>query len=273
VGVRGSLLITVGNAASDVSLDVLVVTGGHPYEAEPFFAVFDALEGVRWSHSTSPGLGHDVVVFYDMPGLRFTRSDPPVDFVDPSDEQRATIEALLDTGTGLVFMHHAVAGWPTWERYADIVGGRFHYQPGRLADVDYPDSGYVFDVRHTIEVLQPDHPVCAGLPPAFELTDELYCFPVLDDRVVPLMRTTFDTTDDRLFFSADLAIRGRRNSREGWQHPPGSPVVAWARHEGHSPIVYLQFGDGPVTYGDHWFRRVLHNAITWVASPEAHHDG
>lgn len=251
-------------------LDVLVVTGGHPYQPEPFFAVFDALPGIRWSHDSSPATGHDVVVFYDMPGLRFTRADPPVELVPPTDQQQATIEALVAQGTGLVFLHHAVAGWPSWERYAHIVGGRFHYQPGRLNGVDYPDSGYVFDVRHTVEVLDPDHPVCAGLPARFDLTDELYCFPVLDDRVVPLMRTTFDTTDDRQFFSADRAVRGLRNSNEGWHHPPGSPLVAWARSEGRSPIVYLQFGDGPVTYADASFRHVLHNAVTWVASEDAH---
>ncbi len=255
---------------SSTSLDVLVVTGGHPYQAEPFFAVFDTFEDVTWRHDTTPAVGHDVVVFYDMPGLRFTRGEPPVDFVEPTDEQQAIIEALLETGTGLVFMHHAIAGWPTWERYAEIIGGRFHYQPGRLSGVDYPDSGYVFDIQHTVQVLEPEHPVCAGLPPTFELTDELYCFPVLDDRVVPLLRTTFDTSNDRQFFSADLAIRGHRNTNEGWQHPPGSPLVGWVRSEGRAPIVYLQFGDGPVTYGDEWFRRVLHNAITWTASTQAH---
>jgi trehalose utilization protein len=33
--------------------------------------------------------------------------------------------------------------------------------------------------------------------------------------------------------------------------------------------VYLQFGDGPVTYGDDNFRRVLRNSIDWVASDAA----
>ena len=35
-------------------LDVLVVTGGHPFEAEPFFAVFDALDGINWTGATAP---------------------------------------------------------------------------------------------------------------------------------------------------------------------------------------------------------------------------
>jgi type 1 glutamine amidotransferase len=174
------------------------------------------------------------------------------------------IHELCESGCGLVFLHHAIASWPAWAEFADIVGGRFHYAPASLHGVDYPDSGYRFDVRHTVEVLEPDHPVCAGLGERFTLTDELYCFPVLSGEITPLLRTTFDTTDTSQFFSADLAIRGRRNSNEGWHHPPGSPLVGWTKQAGRSPVVYLQFGDGPQTYADPSFRKVLSNAIQWV---------
>lgn len=252
-----------------MTLHTLVVTGGHPFEAEPFFAVFDALDDVTWTPGDEPAGGHDVVVFYDMPGLRFTRTDPPLELLEPTDGQRATIAELCTSGTGLVFLHHAIASWPAWPAYAELVGGRFHYAPAQLDGVAYPDSGYRFDVTHTVEVLEPDHPVCAGLGTSFTLTDELYCSPVLTDRVVPLMRTTFDTADSSQFFSADLAIRGRRETNEGWTHPPGSDHVAWATAAGASPVVYLQFGDGPETYADPSFRRALANAIRWTASAEA----
>jgi len=250
-------------------VDVLVVTGGHQFEPEAFFAVFDALEGVSWTGGTEPEPGHDVVVFYDMPGIRFTRADPPLELVPPTDPQRRTIADLLDRGTGMVFLHHAVASWPTWEHYAHVVGGRFHYAPATLGGVAYPDSGYRHDVTHTVEVLDPSHPVCAGLGSSFTLTDELYCFPVLVDDVVPLMRTTFDTSDGSAFYSANLAIRGMRDSNVGWTHPPGSDLVCWVKSAGRSPVVYIQFGDGPVTYRDPSFRRVLRNAIAWAASPQA----
>ena len=201
------------------------------------------------------------------PGCGSPASDPPAELIEPSADQRAVIDQLCADGAGLVFLHHAVAGWPAWPEYAELVGGRFHYQPGRMGGVDYPDSGYVFDVTHTVEVLAPEHPVCAGLGESFTLTDELYCFPVLSDDVTPLMRTTFDTSDASQFFSADLAIRGQRESNDGWTHPPGSDLVAWTRQAGASRVVYLQFGDGPVTYADPAFRRALSNAIGWAARP------
>ena len=126
---------------------------------------------------------------------------------------------MLDAGRGMVFLHHAVASWPAWPEFAGIVGGRFHYQPADLAGRSWPDSGYVFDVQHTVEVLEPDHPITAGLDTSFDIVDELYLFPVFEEDVVPLMRSRYDFSDSN-FFSADLAIRGTRNSNDGWSHPP-----------------------------------------------------
>jgi len=259
---------------------VLLVTKGHPYDRQPFFAVFDDNPAIDWCHVDQPAAralfhpdradGFDAFVCYDMPGITFTRADPPTRFETPPSDYVAGFTALLEAGQGMVFLHHAIAGWPAWEGYARILGGRFHYQPGTLAGVAYPDSGYQFDVSHHVEVVDPDHPVCAGLEGGFDLTDELYLFPVLEDRVVPLLRTTFDMSDPSRFWSSDAAIRGRRNTNEGWSHPPGSQLVGWVKNAGRSPLVYLQFGDGPVTYADASFRRVLANAIAWVASPAAH---
>jgi uncharacterized protein len=260
-------------------LRVLLVTKGHPFQREPFFAVFDADTGIEWTHVEQPAaraLFHpdrardfDVFVMYDMPGITFTRGDPPVRFDEPPADYVTGFEALLDAGKPMVFLHHAVAGWPAWARYAEIVGGRFHYQAARLGDDDYPDSGYRFDVTHRVEIIDDNHPICAGLEGGFEITDELYMFPVLADDVVPLMRTTFDVGDARNFYSADHGIRGKRNDNEGWSHPPGSDLVAWVKHAGHSPIAYLQFGDGPGTYADPNYRRALGNAIRWAASDDA----
>jgi type 1 glutamine amidotransferase len=258
-----------GTPGSATAIDTLVVTGGHAFEAEPFFAVFDSYEGITWSATTEPTTGHDVVVFYDMPGIQFTHGDPPAELIAPTAEQRRVVAEIVDAGTGLVFLHHAIGSWPAWDAYARMVGGRFHYAPASFAGVELPDSGYRFDVTHTVEVLEPAHPVCAGLGSSFTLTDELYCFPALEEDVVPLMRTTFDTSDSSAFFSADHAIRGRRNDNDGWSHPPGTDLVAWAKSAGRSPVVYLQFGDGPQTYANPSFRLALHNAIRWAASADA----
>ncbi len=262
--------------SSPEQIRVALVTKGHPFDTAAFFEVFDANDAIVWTHIEHPealelveperAAEFDVFVMYDMPGITFTRSDPPIEFVPPPPGYAEKFRALLDAGKGMVFLHHAVAGWPAWPEYADTVGGRFHYQPATLDGVDYPDSGDRHDVTHTVEVLDASHPICAGIDTSFEITDEVYLYPVFEDRVQPLMRSNYDFVDAN-FYSADLAIRGSRNDRIGWSHPPGSNLVAWTKAVGSSPVAYLQFGDGPQTYADVNYRRILANAIAWAAAP------
>jgi type 1 glutamine amidotransferase len=47
---------------------------------------------------------------------------------------------------------------------------------------------------------------------------------------------------------------------------PHADLLGWARMVGNSPTVYLQPGDGPSTYADPHYRRLLANAINWVAA-------
>lgn len=258
-------------------LRVALLTKGHPFDAASFFAVFDSFEGIEWTHIEHPEAlevveperagDFDVLVMYDMPGITFTRSDPPVEFVDPPDGYPEAFAAMIERGQGMVFLHHAIAGWPTWPQYAETVGGRFHYQPAELDGVEYPDSGYRHDVTHTVEVIDPNHPICEGLDPSFEITDEVYLFPVFEESVTPLMRSTHTFTDDE-FYSADLAVRGQKSSNAGWNHPTGSNLLVWTKSAGQSPIAYIQFGDSSNTYADANYRRLLGNAIRWAATKE-----
>jgi len=263
---------------SEELLRVLVVTGGHPYQADPFFAAFSADPGLVWAHAPQPSAQAwlaapvtgqwDAIVFYDMPGVGLRPGALP----EPESPPPALMEGmrrLLDSGQGIVFLHHAIASWPKSDEYAHWVGGRFLYRPGRLAERDWPDSGYAFDVRHHLTPVDPRHPVLAGLEMGLTLTDELYLAPVLEDEVIPLLRSDAAFTEDR-FWSAAAAVQGRLNSRNGWTHPPGSDLVAWAKRSRRSPVVYLQPGDGPSAYADEAWRKLLGNAIRWVASDEGH---
>ena len=43
----------------------------------------------------------------------------------------------------------------------------------------------------------------------------------------------------------------------------------WIKTYKNSPVVYLQFGDGPEAYQNPNFRRILSQAIKWASSDEA----
>jgi len=153
---------------------VAVITGGHRFDEEGFRAVFESLE-VDWfqiEHPAAQALFSvdaaseiDVFVLYDMPGIEFTGHEPPARLHQPPDDYVKNFIALLERGQGMVFLHHAIAGWPAWPRYAQIVGGYFNYQSKGEHGLSLPDSGYRHGVRHTVEVVEIDHPVCAGLEP------------------------------------------------------------------------------------------------------------
>ena len=251
---------------------LLVLSGGHPYEAEPFAALLASLGGWTVTHLLHPeaerlvGEGcadeADAILFYDMPGYTF--ADGQVLARPPSEAVRRAILDRFAAGRGAVAMHHALAGWAEWPEWSELLGGRFLYQPGEVRGRAQPDSGYRHDVAYVAEVAA-DHPVTAGLPASFAMSDELYLAPVFDDEIVPLIRARYDFVRDN-FYSAAAAVAGEMFSNEGWTHPPGSDCVAWVRQAGNAPLVYLQFGDGPAAYANPHVRRALANALGFVAA-------
>ena len=258
-------------------LNVLVAAKGHPYLRDPFMAMFDALPGIACTLVEQPAVqrlmtvegmaGFDALVLYDMPGLDFSAPGGPRS-VTPDPVFQKGFLGLLEAGKGVVALHHAIAGWPAWPEYAELLGGRFLYQPGLLRGAERQDSGYRHDVKHRVSLLRPDHPVVAGLPAAFPLTDELYLSEVFEDVIEPLLASDYAFTQSH-FYSAAQAIAGKMFSNVGWDHPPGSNLIGWTKRARRSPLVYLQPGDGPDTYADPNYRHLIENAVRWVASPEA----
>ena len=259
-------------------LDALLICKGHPYEREPFYAIFDAMEGVDWTLVEQPAAQalfdvdaaarYDAFVLYDMPGIQFNPQprEPPA-FEEPSAKLKQGLQALLDAGQGFVFLHHAIAGWPAWPEYGDLIGGRFLYLPQALRGAPRPDSGYRHKVTHTISTVG-EHPVLDGIPDSFQITDELYLGEVFEDEVTPLLRSDYNFVAEN-FYSATLAVQdGQMFSNEGWQHEAGSNLIGWAKEVNEARIVYLQCGDDPEAYANPHFQRLIANAIRWVAKEQ-----
>lgn len=252
----------------------LVAVRGHPFDRSAFDAVFQSMNGISATMVDQPAAAqlmnpdamreYDALVLYDMPGLDFTvgKGAPAYMQADPVVQQG--LRALLEAGKGVVALHHALAGWPLWDDYGEWLGGRFLYHPGTVRGEARLDSGYAHNVTYQANVVA-EHPVTAGLPRSFPLTDEPYLCEIFDDSVTPLLRSDGDFTRDS-FFSADLAVKGRMYDRKGWAHPPGSNLIGWAKQALNSRLVYLQPGDGVAVYEDVNYRRLVENAIRWVAA-------
>lgn len=251
---------------------LLVLSGGHPYEAGPFAELLASFDGWTVTHLIHPAAetavaegaanDADAVLFYDMPGYSF--GDGRAATRPPSFTYRRAITDYFARGGGGVAMHHAIAGWAEWPDWAEMIGGRFLYEPGEAHGEEHLDSGYRHEVRYDAVVLDPNHPVTAGLPPRFPLCDELYLAPVWG-AANPLLRADHAFVRDN-FYSASQAVAGRMFSNEGWDHRPESDLIAWEKPVGAGRLVYLQPGDGPAAYADPNLRRFLSNALAYVAA-------
>jgi uncharacterized protein len=258
---------------------VLAVTGGHSFDLDAFRTMFSDICAERdwlWAHAVQPSAQQwfdstqagvwDAIVCHDIPGLHLKRGEPPA-ATGPTDDQKSTITAMLEAGQGLVVTHHSLAGWPAWDGWATALGGRFNYAPGRLGDADWPSSGTRIDTYRAQVVER--HPVTEGVDD-FTLTDELYLCPIFDNEVVPLLRADADFDPRRFIRTFEHVTVGEDAAPSCEGHPAASNLIAWAKVAGRSPVVYIQPGDTAATFALPHYRRLLANAIAWVASPAAH---
>ncbi|KWV91313.1 ThuA domain-containing protein [Erythrobacter sp. YT30] len=255
---------------------LLVLSGGHPYEAEPFDELIHSLGDWEVTHLTHPEAekavavgaadGADALLFYDMGGYTF--ADGSVTSRAPSANFRDAITRRFASGKGAVAMHHAIAGWSEWPQWHEWLGSKFFYQPGTWQGLAVPDSGYRHDVDYTAHIVK-DHPITAGVPHEFAVCDELYLCPIDESAVTPLIRAQgFEFSRDN-FYSAARAVAGDMFSRNGWEHPPGSNLIGWETRAENAPLVYLQFGDGPQTYANPNVRQILANALQYTAGAQS----
>jgi uncharacterized protein len=213
---------------------VLIITSGHEFERQPFFAMFDAMTGITYSSVEHPAANAlyndpalkevDALVFYDMNQTI-------------SEQQKAGFLAMLKQGKGVVFLHHSLASYQSWDEFTAVRGGKYVLPELLPESQKEKASTYRHDVEVNVHVVNPQHPVTQGLAD-FVLHDEVYGNYEVRPDVVPLLRT---------------------------DHPQSTPVIAWATQYGASKIVYIQPGHDHWTYDNANYRRLVENAIRWVA--------
>jgi uncharacterized protein len=143
----------------------------------------------------------------------------------------ATREALagfVADGGGLVGVHTATICFDDWPEWGDVLGGTWDWERS-----SHPPLGPA-PVR-----LTGAHLVTAGLPPSFEVVDEVY---------------------------GDLALRpGVEVLAVCRPHPDGTdqPVV-WAHTFGHGRVVYVAFGHDAASLHQPELCRLLQQAVRWA---------
>ena len=224
-----SLFLIVSVSTSAKNIRILIVTGGHDFEREAFFKMFDSFEGICYTELKHPEanlqLGqidpktYDVVVFYDMP-----RSI--------SEAEKESYHKLLKLGKGLLFLHHSLASYQDWDEFKTIIGGRYHER------INTPQSStYQHDVIFKVMIKNPSHPVTKVIS-NFEIFDEVYG----NTEVMPGLEILLTTI-----------------------HPQSSKVIGWAHKKEKSRIVYLQPGHDKNAWSNPNYQQIIRQAIAFVA--------
>jgi len=231
-------LAAEGEPAAKAKIRVLVTTGGHDFEQQPFYAMFDAMPNVACTKAEfpkaaellKPGLekDYDVIVMYDM-----------VKGITP-EQQKALVE-LLKGGIGLVSLHHNLGAHADWDEFHKIIGGKFFLEAGEIDGEKHPQaSGWEHGQRLKVTVADPKHPITRGLKD-FEIEDEVYNHYYTSPTVRVLLKT---------------------------DHPKNDPELAWVTRYGNSRVFYLMLGHDHLAYENPNYRELVARGIRWAAGRE-----
>jgi hypothetical protein len=236
VAVCSMLYSAALSAESDARIKVLVVTGGHGFEREAFFKLFEGHHDIVYEEAVQPkanemiesgeAANYDVLVLYDM-------------WQPITEAQKKAFVSMLEKGKGLVALHHCLASYQDWPEFCNIIGGKFYLKERTEDGVKYPQSQAAHGQEMKIKVNK-DHPLTYGMDD-FVILDETYN----RFRVAP-EANVFLTTDN----------------------PANGPKVAWTRTYGNSRVAYIQLGHDNQAYSNPNYRRIVAWAIRWAALPK-----
>ena len=217
-----------------MNLNVLLITGGHDFDRDAFFAMWRELDGVTFQNvqypeaesffTTDRAKQFDAFVFYDFAQTM-------------SAGAKNDLLQLLKQGKGLVFLHHSIHGHEDWPEYPRIVGGAWVAGKRTIDGRVFAPSQYFPNQHITVQIAREPHPVTQGLQD-FEMVEETYKSVYVNPGATPLLTTT---------------------------HPNSEHVIGWAHRYEQSRVVGLQPGHGATAFNDPNYRRLVRQAIQWVS--------
>ncbi|HEY2341867.1 MAG TPA: ThuA domain-containing protein, partial [Chthoniobacteraceae bacterium] len=215
-------------AARDLgSVRILAVGGGSSHDFKRWFgdadkATIEELHPAWLDYTENPDLIAPATASLDVLDLS---TNQPL-----SSEARKAIFDFANAGKGLVLLHPAVwYNWPNFPEYnKELVGGgsRGHDRYGEF----------------TVDVVNHDHPVTAGLPEHFKISDELYHFePDPEGAKIEVLAQATSPLDGKTY-----------------------PQVWIVKHP-KAKIVCITLGHDGAAHNLPEFKRLLQNAIRWAA--------
>lgn len=232
LGAALSLMAFPGSAQLTSASRILVVTGGHDYDATAFNAMWTSfgatytIRALATGHEVFDnitGWNYDILVFYNHqnPGNNLTA------------RHKENFQALLNQGVGMFVLHHSVAAYPHFPEFEAMSGGKYR------SAAYYSDNISTYKIPVNINVLhaKANHPLAQGIPASFTVNDEMY------------FKMTFAADNDVVFKTDYVDADG---------------PIAWARTAGKSRVFTTIIGNGSGIFSNVNFRRMVKNGLEHV---------
>jgi type 1 glutamine amidotransferase len=215
-------------------IKVVVVTGGHGFEKEPFFAIFDSFPDIKYVNAHQQdhseifedigNWDYDVVVLYNM-----TQEISP--------ERQENFVRLLRQGVGLVALHHSIGAFQQWPEYRKIIGGKFYLKDMVEDGIEHKKSKYKHDINVNVHVKDKKHSITRAMSD-FTIIDETYGDQVFEK-------------DNRILLTTD--------------HPTSDEPLCWVRRYAKAKVCYIQLGHDSKAYANEGYQRLIAQAVRWSA--------
>ena len=212
-------------------IKVMLVTGGHAYDTIQFADMFDSLEGIEYTHFVQPKANQKLVkdLAEDFDVLVFYDMWKTI-----SEAEKSAYIKLASQGKPFLFLHHSIASYQDWPEFEKLLGGKYIEAGNGVPKEE--QSNYEHDVWVYSKV-ENYTAVTVGLKePRF--FDEIYGNVRVSDDVIPLLKT---------------------------RHPKSMETIAWQHKYKNSQVVYIQPGHDYRTYANEEYRKLLLQAIKFLA--------
>ena len=225
------LIILAAHLLKAQPVKILLVTGGHAYDTIPFFDLFDSFNDIQYEHIQQPKANKQI-------GMGKTDEYDVLVFYDMwqsiGELEKLGYLRLASEGKPMLFLHHSIASYQEWSEFEQIIGGKY-VEKARGVPVE-EQSNYEHDVWVYSKV-ENITPVTKGFN-ELRFFDEIYGNVKISDEVLPLLKT---------------------------RHPKSMEIIAWENRYKNSKIVYIQPGHDYRTYSDESYRKLLSQAIHYLA--------
>lgn len=211
--------------------NIMLVTGGHSYDTLQFFQLFDALEGVEYEHFLQPEANRKLA---QGTGEKYNVLVFYDMWREISESEKAAYIELTKQGKPMLFLHHALVSYQNWPQFEKLIGGKYVEKQRGVPENEL--SIYEHDVWVYIQPAG-NHPVTKGFG-SLRFFDEVYGNYRVSEGIIPLLITN---------------------------HPQSERIIGWENRYNNSRIIYLQPGHDARTYETEDFRRLILQAISYLA--------